>query len=31
MTIVFFAHGGEAFLNEVTFALLSYYQHHPPY
>ena len=28
MTIVFFAHGGEAFLNEVTFALLSYYQHH---
>ncbi|MGK7648966.1 hypothetical protein ACSQ7D_02990 [Capnocytophaga sp. G1920] len=28
MTILFFAHGGEAFLNEVTFAVLSYYQHH---
>ena len=28
MTILFFAHGGEVFLNEVTFAVLSYYQHH---
>lgn len=28
MIILFFAHGGKEFLNEVVFAVLSYYQHH---
>ena len=28
MLILFFAHGGKEFLNEVLFAVLSYYQHH---
>ena len=28
MVILFFAHGAKEFLNEVIFAVLSYYQHH---
>ena len=28
MTVLFFAHGAKEFLNEVVFAVLSYYQHH---